>query len=351
MSGNSDQAARNGDMKKMFPLVIIALAVLAYANSFAGVFLYDDTDILRKLCSGASAGDSLRNIIHGSSRPVTDLTFFLNYLIGGVKPADYHAANLLVHVLTALLLFGIVRRTLLLPVFANRFEHVAPYLALISSAVWVCHPLATAAVTYVAQRYELLMGFFLLLTLYCTIRGATALQGGAGCYLAAILACVVGMGCKEVMVVAPVVVLVYDWIFLSEGSLKVLVGRWWLYSGFAAGWILLSLLLAYAKPTADASSVYALTYVWKGVSPISYAATQLTVILRYLRLAICPTGLCFDYWWPPVEMGPHLVLPVRGGRRTGGCCGRDSFPESRMGISSGVVLPDIGTHVEFHSQA
>jgi len=308
MRNDQGRASWNIVLNRMFPLAIIALAVVAYANSFRGVFLYDDTDMLRRLCSGVSSGDSLRKIMHGSSRPVVDLTFFLNYLAGNVRPADYHAVNILIHVLTALLLFGIVKMTLRLPVFANRFEQAAPGIAFVSAALWACHPLVTAAVTYIVQRYECMMGFFLLLTLYCTIRGATAIRGAAGWHMAAVIACVAGMGCKEVMIVAPVAVLLYDWIFLSKGSVKVLLGRWGLYLGLIFGWLFLTALLAYSKPTGDNPSVYTLAYVWKGVSPISYLATEMNVILRYLRLAVCPTGLCFDYWWPPAQLGLRLVL-------------------------------------------
>ena len=36
--------------------------------------------------------------------------------------------------------------------------------------LWALHPLQTAAVTYVVQRAESMMGLFYLLTLYCFVR-------------------------------------------------------------------------------------------------------------------------------------------------------------------------------------
>jgi len=43
-----------------------------------------------------------------------NLTFALNYAVGKLNPWGYHAVNLAIHILAALALFGIVRRTLLL---------------------------------------------------------------------------------------------------------------------------------------------------------------------------------------------------------------------------------------------
>jgi hypothetical protein len=289
--------------------VIIAAGVLAYANSFQGVFLYDDWPVIGKLSSGHSWLDSLRNVMQASSRPVANLTFFMNYLTGGAKPADYHATNLFIHILTALLMFGVIRRSLLLPVFGDRFAGSATRLALASASIWVCHPLTTACVTYIVQRYESLMGMFFLLTLYGAIRGATAggSAGRKGWYITAVTACLMGMGSKEVIIVAPVAVFLYDAMFMGGSVRNVCRERWGLYLGLVACWPCLAILLTLTKPTADIQSSYALVYAWKGVSPISYAITELDVITQYLKLAICPTGLCFDYWWPPARLSPGVI--------------------------------------------
>ncbi len=56
----------------------------------------------------------LRRILAGP-RPVVDLTFALNYSLGGMDVGGYHLLNLAIHLLAALTLFGVVRRTLELP--------------------------------------------------------------------------------------------------------------------------------------------------------------------------------------------------------------------------------------------
>lgn len=73
--------------------------------------------------------------------------------------------NLGLHVLAALAVFGVVRRTLLSDRLRPRFGQAADALASAVALLWVVHPLTTDAVTYVTQRTEVLMGLFYLLTL------------------------------------------------------------------------------------------------------------------------------------------------------------------------------------------
>ena len=96
----------------------LALAAIAvYANSFSDLVFDDLASIglnptIRHLWP---IGPVLRTPANGltvSGRPVLNLSFALNYAVGGTKVGGYHALNLLIHVLAGLTLFGIVRRTL-----------------------------------------------------------------------------------------------------------------------------------------------------------------------------------------------------------------------------------------------
>ena len=147
-------------------------------------------------------------------RPLTNLSFAVNYAIGKLAVRSYHAGNLLIHLLAALTLFGIVRRTLLLPALRQRFGGASTGLAAAAALIWALHPLQTESVTYVVQRAESLMGICYLLTLYAVIRGASSERPWPW-YAAAIAVCALGMGAKEVMATAPIVVLLYDRAFLS----------------------------------------------------------------------------------------------------------------------------------------
>jgi hypothetical protein len=108
--------------------------------------------------------------------------------------------------LAGLVLFGVVRRTLLTVRLRDRFGSAAAPLAFAVAAIWLAHPLQTSSVTFIAQRAESLMGLFYLLTIYCSIRAAASDFDHRNWIAAAIAACALGMASKEVMATAPVLV-------------------------------------------------------------------------------------------------------------------------------------------------
>jgi len=100
--------------------VLAVAGLLAYAGSFAGPFLFDDQNAVVKnttirTLTPLSVPLSPPRDTPVAGRPVINLTFAANYAIGGLDVTGYHVVNLAVHLLTALVLFGVVRRTLRLP--------------------------------------------------------------------------------------------------------------------------------------------------------------------------------------------------------------------------------------------
>jgi hypothetical protein len=81
-----------------------------------------------------------------SARPLVNLSLAINYHFGGLDTAGYHAFNFVLHWLTALLLWAIVRRTLLLDCFGGRFDSAAGGLSFAAALVWALHPLNTESV-------------------------------------------------------------------------------------------------------------------------------------------------------------------------------------------------------------
>ena len=148
------------------------------------------------------------------------------------------------------------------------------------------HPLQTESVTYVIQRAESLMGLFYLLTLYCFIRGAQSPEPRAW-HLLAVLSCLLGMGTKEVMVTAPLIVLAYDRTFVAGGFRQALRLRRGLYLGLAFTWIV-PLFLAAGLHGRGVG--YGLGYSWK-----DYGLTECWVVAHYILLALWPHPLIFDY--------------------------------------------------------
>jgi Flp pilus assembly protein TadD len=299
------------------PVLLIGAALYAYDGSLRGQFILDDL-------SSIPGNPSIRRLwplwdamsappdATTRSRPVVNLSLALNYALGGLDVRGYHAFNLAVHILAGLALYGIVRRTLLRPALRERYGHEAPWLALAVALIWVVHPLQTESVTYVVQRTEVLMGLFFLLTLYCVMRGGESARPAAW-YGAAIVASVVGTGCKEVMVVAPVVVLAYDRLFLSPSFREAFRRRWALYAGLAASALIVgALLLTRTAPDvarANRTFLLARNLAASDVTPWDYLKTQAGVLTHYLRLTFWPDPLVGDYDDWPLAKSFVTVLP------------------------------------------
>ncbi len=284
----TNRAAGSGAIALAAGAIVLATAA-AFSSSFRGAWIYDDMPAIvenptirqlwpvwKPLCPPLG-GKAV------SGRPLLNLSLAINYAISGNEVWSYHAANLVIHVLAALTLFGILRRTLLLPTVRDRLGSaaVAVPLAAVIALLWALHPLQTESVTYITQRAESLMGLFYLLTLYCFIRGsrghpifASAKIGtvptirgecrGSGVrgqgtgrdsrpsssilppvawYAASVTACLLGMATKEVMISAPLIVLLYDRTFCAGSFRQAWRRRPGFYAALACTWLLLGWLV------------------------------------------------------------------------------------------------------------
>jgi Flp pilus assembly protein TadD len=287
--------------------VIATAALLAYLNSFSVPFVFDDEpSILSNPTIHSLARAWWPPADNGgltvAGRPLLNFTLGLNYAVSGTGVWSYHALNLLIHVLAGLVLFGLVRRTLLRPALAPRFGAHAPELALVTALLWTLHPLQTEAVTYTIQRAESLMGLLYLLTLYCSVRSMESLRAGSW-QLLAVGACALGMACKEVMVSAPLIVLLYDRTFVTGNFRAAWRQRPRLYLGLAATWIVLGGLLASTGGNRNGSIGFG-----TGVSWWAHALTQFQAVAHYLWLSFWPHPLVLDYS-PVWVTGAGQVLP------------------------------------------
>jgi protein O-mannosyl-transferase len=346
--------------------LIVAAGLCAYSNSFRGLLVFDDIGSIAanphvKSLWPVTRAMSAPQDVTVAGRPVASLTLALNYAIAPADARDmfkppgadgppedderfyrniwgYHAFNVAIHLLAALALFGVVRRTVMI----TGRQGATPY-AFAVALVWVVHPLHTEAVTYIVQRVESLMGLFYLLTLYCAIRASeSALHppspsgyGGARgtgllqipgndrrrrwWVMGAVAACALGMGSKEAMVTAPVAVVLWDWTFgrslvadspASDRRPRRVAAwfRWRLYADLAATWsILIALAATNPRPHSAGFGLGGWTW-WTSLQ------TQAGVVAYYLRLAVVPHPLVFDYEWPRaasfMDIAPQALLLV-----------------------------------------
>lgn len=151
----------------MFAVMLVLAGLLAYENSFAGVFHFDDVPCIvtnHSLKSLSDTWNATAEEIPGGlrRRNVGRWTFAFNRSLHDLDLWGYHAVNLAIHVAAALFLMGLVRRTMLLPNMPTQIQRHATTLAFCVALLWVVHPIQTESVTYIVQRLESLMGMFFI---------------------------------------------------------------------------------------------------------------------------------------------------------------------------------------------
>ena len=172
--------------------VILAAAFAVYWPSLHNGFVWDDTALVLLdplIRSWRLIPDGFNHFLFTDAtaanfyRPLQRLTFTADYAIYGFVPWGYHLTNLILHALAGVALFFFL--TELISQFQGSQKVNAARLSLLSSLLWVIHPVHNAAVIYVSGRADLLAALFGFTGLYLALRKHS--WGAALCFLAALL--------------------------------------------------------------------------------------------------------------------------------------------------------------------
>ena len=285
--------------------ILAVLVGLSYAGSMNGPFVKNDvTNILENPAvhsiispcgeGGCPEGREL------SDRPLARLTFALNYLAGQDSTVGYHAVNVSIHVLSVLALFALVRLTLeKSAALSTRYAQSAAHLAFFSALLWGLHPLNTQAVAHISGRLESLPGLFLLLCVYGAARSAFDEKPLFGNLLAA-ASFLLGLGSGNVLLAAPFAVAAWQYLFAPRKFSDSMARSIVFYVACSTGILVWALSLVFGLRPEE-------TGILRTPSVLEYAREEPRIIARYLRLAVFPRGLVFDYWWRP--SGGHGFIP------------------------------------------
>src|SRR5437773_699795 len=186
--------------------VVALIATLIYANTLDNRPVLDDgwvifeNPLIKSLENVPAIFTRPYNIATptwnnaGLYRPVTTLSYAINYAIGGRYVVGYHLVNIALHVLCCLLVFELGRRL----ASAARAEH-PECVALLGALLFAVHPVHVEAVTAMVGRAELLAALGSLGCLYLT---CTRSQGRWR-YPAGLVALALGVLSKENAAVTP----------------------------------------------------------------------------------------------------------------------------------------------------
>jgi len=193
----------------MVPGVCIFLAAITFAvfgQTFHYGFVNIDDDIYVYENAGVRGGLTLNGIaamfMHVECNfyhPFTMISLMVDYQLHGLQPGGYHVTNVLLHTLSVILLFLILRE---MTSFLWRSAFVAVLFAI--------HPLRVESVAWVAERKDVLGGVGFMLTLWAYIRYVRAARSTIR-YLVVVVFFALGLMCKPSFVTLPFVLLLLDY--------------------------------------------------------------------------------------------------------------------------------------------
>lgn len=268
---------------KLLHLALLVVCVCIYQPGLDGPFVFDDVPGIVDNPAIANASTPWQAItVTGPSdtaaygRPLVSLLWWAEYQLGDGEPAVFHWMSLLLHMTNAELVLMLLRSIL-----PDPLKKLSELIALL----WAFHPLLSESVLYASSQTELLASLMLLATLNAALRGR---------YLTAVICCILGMFCKEWMVIAPLLVwlalslktgLSYKSTFLRHLELLVCL----------CGCCLIVVLLMSLYPRTQSTGYL------DGWNSWNYLLTQTQALHHYYMQTIKPTRLAIDLWFPRAQ--------------------------------------------------
>lgn len=291
-------------------MLIAVVAIFSYSNTFQASFNFDDLDSILNNTLVKNRHASLWEILVSSRRAIGQLSFVMNYRIGGTNVLGYHIVNLSIHILTASLLYFLVivtcqsvhRRytaTSVAPPLIFRYQSIAVFSALL----FVAHPVQTQAVTYIVQRFTSLCTLFYLAAILCyalarrnaeecSIENSPTRLRVWGYIIASLVCAILAVKTKEIAFTFPVMVLVYEFMFFHTDFKQRLN---YLLLPVAVPFIVLCIMVVQAIRINGFMGLREFTQAQTSMPRIDYLFTQFRVISTYIRLIFLPVNQSVDY--------------------------------------------------------
>ncbi len=281
------EPAAPGPWWRRGPVVAAAVGLLAYLPSLGGGFLYDDGVVVVQnpsIRSLRALGTVLR---YDPARPLLNLTWAINYALGGLTPWPFHLGNVLIHAINAALVAS------LFAWMARRSRRVDSRAALLGACLFAATPMAAETVAYVSSRSTALAALFVLLSL--RLAAVSLETGSRACLAASLSAFLLALGSKEEAAALPLLLLLLDYFFVAEQRFSDMRRRLWLHGPYL---VLVPLgLVARRVATGE--------WLPAGAIPRGlYLLTQCSAFPLYLGRALVPFDPSFYRYqtpapWPP----------------------------------------------------
>lgn len=303
-------------------LAVGIVAVLAYWPGLHGGFVFDDVaNITRN--PGVSTNsldiDSLQTAAFSGfsgplQRPLSMLSFAVNYYATGLIPFYFKLTNLLIHLCNGVGIFSLT--CLLLNIYRKRFAAgLSPgdirWMSLAVAAAWLLHPLNLTSVLYVVQRMVSLSAFFSIWGLVVFLWGRTRLYDGKSGMLlilaSLLLFTPLAALSKENGVLLPLFMLVVE-VTLFAFHAKNSAARRFLIGFY---------VLAVAVPVVFALSYMVIHPDWllagyanRGFTLLERLLTETRVLWFYMRQIVLPDTAQMGLYHDDISVSHGLLHPL-----------------------------------------
>jgi tetratricopeptide (TPR) repeat protein len=297
-------------------LMIVVLGSAAYSNTFRVPFMFDGicniyNNPMLHLSSLSQVSWPWLKSIYNIGRPVTRLSFAFNHYLNKLDPSGYHLVNLIIHLLSAILLFSLLYVTLRLPGLAAEYHRSAYGIALLTSLLFLCHPVNTQAVTFIYQRTSCLAAMFYLGAMLSYVTGRLA-EGNKRYLLyglAALCTCL-AWGSKQNTITLPLFIILYELYFLQPKGLPGLKRL----APYVIGALALTLLVTALSTRLDFWNWIVDGYRRRPFTLRERVFTEFRVIVYYVSLILLPLpsrqNLDYDFPLSHSLLEPAATLPA-----------------------------------------
>jgi tetratricopeptide (TPR) repeat protein len=287
---------KNIHLRELAALAILAITAIAlYSNTLNSSFHLDDERVIwdnPAVFMQEISWESLSEAAFESrirTRPVAHISFALNYFFHRLEVRGYHAVNILIHVMTGILLFFLLKTTLSLPALNKKNDtSYAAIVSFITAAVWLLHPLQTQSVTYIVQRMNAMAAMFFILSmlLYTRARLTASRKSRWGLFTGCFISGILALGSKEIAATLPFCIFLYEFYFLQNLrlGLKQYKRIWYLLAAAVLVFIFLAFFYLGANPFKNIISSYPVY----GITLFQKLLTETRVIVLYIALLFFP---------------------------------------------------------------
>jgi Flp pilus assembly protein TadD len=208
--------------KWLLLLLLPLLILITYSHSLHSPFVFDDIEHVASNPAIQISDLTFKNLRQAavesplSARPITYITFAINYFFHEHEVYGYRLFNMAIHMLNGLLLFFFLVNTFKLPVLQGKIKQPF-WVAYLATLIWVVHPLQTQSVTYIMQRMNSLATLFYMLAFLCYLKARLSSNKIRWlCAIASFISGLLALGSKEIAVTLPFFILLYEWMFFQD---------------------------------------------------------------------------------------------------------------------------------------